>query len=172
MSSSPSIDKKATCLSDYSDSSFLNLDILIPSIAMSSSGTIPRPSRTDPPHPDLLFPDLPDIEEDLPLFAPVASTSQQGASQWSIDQAGGDIVRPRDKGKGKLVDFEAVDDETRRNGSTSTGRANAATLGSILDGSAEPLVSPLGAKAIASVTGAVMTSLLSTSAQPLSKTCC
>jgi hypothetical protein len=134
-------------------------DIPIPSTTMASPRTM-NIHPTDPPHPDLLFPDLPDIEEDLPLFAPVASTSQQGASQWSIHQAGGDIVRSRDKGKGKLVDFEPVDDETRRNASESTSRA---ALGRILDGSAEPLVSPLGAKAIASVTGAVMTSLLSTS---------
>jgi hypothetical protein len=142
---------------------------------MSSSGTIPRATPTaplHPAHPDLLFPDLPDIEEDLPLFAPVASTSQQGASQWSIDQAGGDIVRPRDKGKGKLVDFEPVEEETRRNASVPTSTANAASLGRILDGSAEPLVSPLGAKAIASVTGAVMTSLLSRSLEFIPRTSC
>lgn len=131
---------------------------------MASLPTISDRLPVNPPHPDLLFPDLPDVEEDLTLFAPTASTSQQGASQWSIDHSGGSIVRPREKGKGKLVDFEQVDDEIRRNGPAATGRAvSASPVDSDIDGSgSQPYVSPLGAKAIASVTGAVMTSLLST----------
>lgn len=139
----------------------------------------PPPSSQRPStlHPDLLFPDVPDAEEDLLLFAPTASTSHEGLSRWSIDQIGTDAATREqynrlqrsggnDKGKGKLVDFETGSDDGRRSMSTSPVKE-----GRIRDGVSQPrsgifdedqpLVSPLGAKAIASVTGAVMTSLLS-----------
>jgi hypothetical protein len=118
------------------------------------------------PHPDLLIPDLPDIEEDLPLFAPTASTSQQGASQWSLEHPNAAVLPERRqssvKGKGKLVDFDEVE-LPRRSVSTQNGQETINPASTRHDGLIEerPLVSPLGAKAIASVTGAVMTSLLS-----------
>ncbi|KAJ9098136.1 hypothetical protein QFC21_004465 [Naganishia friedmannii] len=147
-------------------------------MAGATNQSPPPPQRSNTLHPDLLFPDVPDAEEDLLLFAPTASTSREGLSQWSIDQIGTDAAvrehynRSRsgggnDKGKGKLVDFEAGNEEERRTLSTSPTKE-----GRIRDGSSQtrrgifdedqPLVSPLGAKAIASVTGAVMTSLLMT----------
>ncbi|KAJ9117543.1 hypothetical protein QFC22_004393 [Naganishia vaughanmartiniae] len=137
----------------------------------------PRSHRSNTLHPDLLFPDVPDAEEDLLLFAPTASTSHEGLSQWSIDQIGTDAAAREqynrslsggrsDKGKGKLVDFEQGGDARR------TLPTSPIKEGRIRDGDSrprsgifdedQPLVSPLGAKAIASVTGAVMTSLLMT----------
>jgi hypothetical protein len=135
---------------------------------MAAPTSRPSPHPASSPHPDLLIPDLPDVEEDLHLFAPTASTSQQGASQWSLEHPSAAILPERRqsslKGKGKLVDFDEVE-LTRRSVSTQNGQDAISPATARHDGLIEerPLVSPLGAKAIASVTGAVMTSLLSKS---------
>lgn len=129
------------------------------------TGSLPRHDHST--HPDLLIPDLPDIEEDLPLFESTASTSQQGAIQWSLDHSVDKAILPERrsssvKGKGKLVDFDEVAD-SRQSGPLRVGHDNDRPVMGLGEGQAgeQPLVSPLGAKAIASVTGAVMTSLLS-----------
>ena len=134
-------------------------------MATPRTGSLPRPTHTE--HPDLLIPDLPDVDEDLPLFEPTASTSQQGASQWLLDQPADRTVLPERrpasvKGKGKLVDFDEVEDPRRRVTSRAGQESDRpATISGEERNEEQPLVSPLGAKAIASVTGAVMTSLLS-----------
>lgn len=136
---------------------------------MSAARTGHSPPTTHSTHPDLLIPDLPDVDEDLPFFQPTASTSQQGASQWSLDHPSDRAVLPERlpssvKGKDKLVDFDDVD-TTRLSGSRPNSQ-DARICGTEHAGGSigeQPLVSPLGAKAIASVTGAVMTSLLSES---------
>ncbi|GHJ85078.1 hypothetical protein NliqN6_1480 [Naganishia liquefaciens] len=135
-------------------------------MATPRTGSLPRPTHTE--HPDLLIPDLPDVDEDLPLFEPTASTSQQGASQWLLDQPADRTVLPERrpasvKGKGKLVDFDEVEDPRRRVTSRAGQESDRpATISGEERNEEQPLVSPLGAKAIASVTGAVMTSLLMT----------
>ena len=140
------------------------------------TGSLPRHDHST--HPDLLIPDLPDVEEDLPLFQPTTSTSQQGAIQWPSEHSIDTAVLPERrsssvKGKGRLVDFDEVQD-SRRSRSMHTGQdADRPVMGSG-EGQAreQPLVSPLGAKAIASVTGAVMTSLLSEFQPQLTRRVC